>query len=279
MAPPLFCFLPCFVTNEVERTQKNIAVGVVGGLVLRRLVRPIYMTACPESESKYLVPSELEEYRVVVEGEEKPLALLALLAYEKPEKSLIFASSVEAAHRVYHLLASCPDSPAPPVRLTGSLSKRERAESLRRFKDGRAACMVASDAATRGMDVPDVTMVVSYDVPSYPKTYVHRVGRTARAGRKGRAFTVLRPTDVRHFKDMLAKADHPGSVREYRLSEQAHLAPMRPKCNEALRVVSSLLGDEQQQRLQGGNARLQTASERLAAEQAAANWSRRVEAA
>lgn len=68
--------------------------------------------------------------------------------------------------------------------------------------------LVASDAATRGLDVEGVTAVVNYDAPVYTKTYVHRAGRTARAGRAGEVYTMLRKEDVKHFKEMLRKADN-----------------------------------------------------------------------
>ena len=67
---------------------------------------------------------------------------------------------------------------------------------LAEFTEGRAQVLVASDAMTRGMDVEGVANVINYDVPVYAKTYVHRVGRTARAGQAGRAFTLLVKKEV-----------------------------------------------------------------------------------
>lgn len=68
--------------------------------------------------------------------------------------------------------------------------------ALQAFRSGQVQVLVASDAMTRGMDVADVALVVNYDAPVYPKTYVHRVGRTARAGKEGKAFTMLRKEEV-----------------------------------------------------------------------------------
>ncbi|CAI5991001.1 unnamed protein product [Closterium sp. NIES-65] len=76
---------------------------------------------------------------------------------------------------------------------------------LDRFRRGQVQVLVASDAMTRGMDVEGVFNVVSYDAPVYPKTFVHRAGRTARAGRPGHCYTILRKQEVRHFKAVLGK--------------------------------------------------------------------------
>lgn len=69
-------------------------------------------------------------------------------------------------------------------------------KALADFTDGKVHVIVASDAMTRGMDVEGVANVINYDVPVYAKTYVHRVGRTARAGQAGRAFTLLVKKEV-----------------------------------------------------------------------------------
>ncbi len=86
-----------------------------------------------------------------------------------------------------------------------------------------------------------VEAVISYDTPVYLKTYVHRVGRTARAGRAGQAFTLLRPQEVRHFKAMLTKADS-APVRVRTLAPEA-LASFAPECARALaRVAEACAG-------------------------------------
>lgn len=72
------------------------------------------------------------------------------------------------------------------------LSASQRAANLRAFSAGQAQVLVCSDAMTRGMDVPEVANVINYDAPVYVKTYVHRAGRTARAGRNGQVVTLLR---------------------------------------------------------------------------------------
>ena len=99
------------------------------------------------------------------------------------------AGNAEAAFychcRLYVLLSGVPDLASRAVEFSSLNSALERSEALRAFTNGEASLLVASDAMTRGMDVPSVAAVVNYDAPVYPKTYVHRAGRTARAGRAG----------------------------------------------------------------------------------------------
>jgi ATP-dependent RNA helicase DDX51/DBP6 len=84
-----------------------------------------------------------------------------------------------------------------------------------------------------------VDAVVSYDTPVYLKTYVHRVGRTARAGRAGQAFTLLRPQEVRHFKAMLSKADTQ-PVLAHTVSPQ-EMEAVAPACAQALAHAEAAL--------------------------------------
>ena len=139
-------------------------------------------------------------------------------------------------------------------------SHTERSRALESFRRREATVLVASDAATRGLDVevrifgcteahspgPErnhglqgVDAVVSYDTPVYLKTYVHRVGRTARAGRAGEAFTLLQPPEVHHFKAMLSKADT-SPVAALKVT-QAELAAVAPACSQALARVEAAI--------------------------------------
>ncbi|KAF5837997.1 P-loop containing nucleoside triphosphate hydrolase protein [Dunaliella salina] len=130
------------------------------------------------------------------------------------------------------------------VEFSSHLNSSQRASALEQLCTGRAKVLVASDAMTRGMDVDNVQNIVNYDAPVYAKTYVHRAGRTARAGRSGRVFTLLRDEDVRHFKQMLRKADNT-YVRNFKLAPGA-ADSFKPALEAALKQVQDLLEAEAQ---------------------------------
>merc|ERR1719242_213300 len=80
--------------------------------------------------------------------------------------------------------------------LHSMMAQKERSLSLAKFRSSQVRILVATDVASRGLDIPDVQMVLNHNVPHVTKDYVHRVGRTARAGRRGMAITFVTPNDV-----------------------------------------------------------------------------------
>ena len=168
------------------------------------LYNPIlYATA----STKYAaVPDGLSENYTVCTAGEKPLVLINFLHKLQFERMLCFASSVSNTHRLYHLIKAFGG--VGVAEFSSGLTGGQRRAILDRFRRGDEdlRVLVASDAMARGMDVDDVSHVVSYDVPAHAKTHVHRVGRTARAGKAGWACTILREEEVRFFKGMMKEA-------------------------------------------------------------------------
>ena len=82
--------------------------------------------------------------------------------------------------------------------LHSKLRQRDRTDNLGRFRASAARILVATDVASRGLDIPEVSMVVNYDVPGDPEDYVHRIGRTGRAGKTGQAITLFTEHDKAH---------------------------------------------------------------------------------
>ena len=90
------------------------------------------------------------------------------------------------------------------VNINGSLSQQQRLNSLNRFKSNDRNILIATDVASRGLDIPSVDVVINFDIPGNSKDYVHRVDRTARAGRTGRALTLVTQYDVEIFQKIEA---------------------------------------------------------------------------
>ncbi|THU52128.1 hypothetical protein C4D60_Mb10t00740 [Musa balbisiana] len=138
----------------------------------------------------------------------KPLYLVALLQTLGAEKSIVFTSSVESTHRLSTLLKFFGELPFKISEYSRRQCQPVRSKKLKAFREGKTQVLIATDAMTRGMDVEGIRNVVNYDMPAFVKTYIHRAGRTARAGQSGRCFTLMRKDEVKRFNKLLEKADN-----------------------------------------------------------------------
>jgi len=136
----------------------------------------------------------VEQTAYPVAQESKTALLLELLEKEREpfERVLVFTRTRRGAERLSHILRAREHS---VNRIHADRSQPQREEALREFRDGRARVLVATDIAARGLDVDAVSHVINYDVPAAPEDYVHRVGRTGRAGNQGQAITIVAPVD------------------------------------------------------------------------------------
>ncbi|CEP03414.1 RNA helicase [Plasmodiophora brassicae] len=152
------------------------------------------------SKSEFSTCSNLTQQYVFFPQILKPCVLVKLLEEKSSvpnHLSIVFVSTCKTAEILSEMLTlmelSC-------VGLHSNLSQRRRLASLGKFRSGRANIMIATDVASRGLDIQHVQLVVNYDLPRNPADYVHRVGRTARAGQSGTAISVLTQYDIQLFK-------------------------------------------------------------------------------
>lgn len=208
-------------------------------------------------KASYSLPDSLQESIVECTAEQKPLVLLAflleqgLLDAQKEQEGIvvIFTSSIDSTHRLARLLqllyASAGYGPTTCVaEFSSALTQKQRAKLMKQCNSpssasSRIRVIVCSDGMSRGMDISSVTAVINYDVPSFAKTYVHRCGRTARAGRDGRAITIMKGGQVAKFTKMRDLIDRPGNVVSAGIKK--HLVqsavPIYKKCVRTLRNV------------------------------------------
>jgi ATP-dependent RNA helicase RhlE len=144
-------------------------------------------------------PARLAHTVYPVSPPHKTALLMALLARPAMSGVLVFARTKHRADRLTHTLngagfrVSC---------LHGDRTQHQRLEALEGFRRGRHQILVATDLAARGLDVERISHVVNYDVPGCPEDYVHRVGRTARAGAEGEALTLMTPADTAQMRSI-----------------------------------------------------------------------------
>ena len=138
----------------------------------------------------------IEQTAYSVAQSHKTALLLDLLErehhQESLEKVLVFTRTRRGSERLSHILKARNHS---VNRIHADRSQPQREAALREFRDGRARVLVATDIAARGLDVDAVSHVINYDVPAAPEDYVHRIGRTGRAGNQGKAITIVSPVD------------------------------------------------------------------------------------
>ncbi len=126
--------------------------------------------------------ADIEYQQIVVRNDEREHAVINMLLLHSDSNTIVFCHTRES---VKHLTARLANRGFPVVALSGELTQAERTNALQAMRDGRARVCVATDVAARGIDLPNLDLVIHADVPSNPETLLHRSGRTGRAGRKG----------------------------------------------------------------------------------------------
>ncbi len=156
---------------------------------------PEQFTVTPEK----VTVEEVEQEIYHVGKSEKPGLLLGILRREPGGRYLIFCNTRAAVERLVALLNA---NDIATSAITGDIPQRKRMKVLSRFRDGTLPILVATDVASRGLHIEGVTHVINYDLPQDPEDYVHRIGRTARAGARGRAVTLACEEYVHSLADI-----------------------------------------------------------------------------
>jgi ATP-dependent RNA helicase RhlB len=156
---------------------------------------PEFIAVTPEDLAVEGIDQELYH----VGKDEKLSLLLGLLTREDWNRMLIF---VNTKIGVEWLAQKLKGNGWPARAITGDMPQRKRFRLMDDYKDGKIKILVATDVASRGIHVEDITHVVNYDLPQDPENYVHRIGRTARAGKSGRALSLACETYVLHLQPM-----------------------------------------------------------------------------
>ncbi|MFM6853353.1 MAG: DEAD/DEAH box helicase [Sphingopyxis sp.] len=134
-----------------------------------------------------------------VDQKEKPALLTIALKNAPIDRALVFTRTKHGADRVVRQLGACG---LPSVAIHGNKSQAQRTTALQAFRDGRVRILVATDIAARGIDVSGVSHVFNYELPNVPEQYVHRIGRTARAGAEGVAYSFCAGDEKAYLRDI-----------------------------------------------------------------------------
>jgi superfamily II DNA/RNA helicase len=140
------------------------------------------------------VNANIEHLDGVCEQRDKPEVLRKLLHALAPERAMVFVHRNETADRVAAQLAH---HRIPVANLHAASDKRDRKRAMDDFRSGVVTVLIASDVGARGLDIAGINAVFNLDVPTQSQAYLHRVGRTARAGARGQAITLMTDAEVR----------------------------------------------------------------------------------
>lgn len=231
-----------FSATLTDNPKKLSLIGIRNPLIIRAGLSDIHHNKDGNEndddnhgESGFILPPSLSESMKVCDAQSRPSILLAILVEAfgipsltghnneesinqtkyshvvctgKGDICLIFSSSVDTTHRLAKLLHNFNNGtknmifPGRVAEMSRTLTSAQRDQLMKDTNNGEISILVSSDNMARGIDVSNIKLVINYDPPKYAKTYVHRVGRTARAGRSGHAITILKEGQVGTFKKL-----------------------------------------------------------------------------
>ena len=184
------------------------------------LHEPQYVMLSPKNSAN----EQIEQSFYVVDEHERDDALLRLYDALLPERSIIFCRTKKEVDRLAYFLTSQGHEARG---LHGDMEQKNREAVIRSFRDGQLEALVATDVASRGLDIQDVSHVFNYHLPFDTESYVHRIGRTGRAGKSGMAISIVTPHEYRSLRrisektgsNLLAKTvPHSAEIRDRKLA-------------------------------------------------------------
>ena len=165
----------------------------ISTLAGQMLKDPVHVAVSPVATTV----ERVEQKVIFVEASRKRQLLAEILRSSKMTRTLVFTRTKHGADRVTQHLEAMGQ---PAAAIHGDKSQPQRERALQMFKQGRIGVLVATDIAARGIDVDGVTHVVNFDLPNVPEAYVHRIGRTARAGHTGVAISFCDSSERAHLR-------------------------------------------------------------------------------
>lgn len=189
--PDLRTLIKVLPSSEQRQTMLFSATlnSYVKNLAWEYTRNPAEITIAAEN----ITVDEIAQELFHVSSDDKMKLLLGIISREKPESLIVFCNTKKSCEIVAKRLRM---NGFESEFIIGDLPQKKRLTIMDKFKAGAIKCLVATDVAARGIDVNDLAMVINYDLPNEAENYVHRIGRTARAGKSGKAFTFCSEQDV-----------------------------------------------------------------------------------
>ncbi|KAJ5077825.1 hypothetical protein M0811_05515 [Anaeramoeba ignava] len=191
------------MTSSVEKLQRA------------SLINPVKVEVC----EKYSTVDTLIQQYVFIPNKYRETYIVYILNELVGNSIIIFSTKCQSVQKIALILRNLGFKAVP---LHGKMTQTKRLASLNKFVSGNADILIATDVASRGLDIPNVDIVINFDIPVTVKTYIHRVGRTARAGKSGRAINIVTQYDVEFFQKVESGLGF--KMKEYTLQENLVLS-------------------------------------------------------
>ncbi|MDR0407651.1 MAG: DEAD/DEAH box helicase [Campylobacteraceae bacterium] len=170
----------------------------IKALAKKILNNPAFVSVTPQNAT---TNTDIEQHYYIIEEHERDDAIIRLLDATDPKKAIIFCRTKKEVDRLSTRLVAAGYASKG---LHGDMEQPQREEVIKSFRNGAIDTLIATDVAARGLNVKEISHVFNYHIPFDPESYVHRIGRTARAGQKGTAITLVTPMEY-HSMQKIAK--------------------------------------------------------------------------
>ena len=214
------------IVKQAPRQRQTILLSATMPKQIRSLAtdlldNPTDVAVAPQAKPV----DKINQQVMLVEKPQKRPHIVTLV--ENQFRTIIFTRTKHGADQLVKYLSK-QNIAASAIHGNKSQSQRQRA--LQAFRKGDEHILIATDIAARGIDIPDISLVVNYDVPTTPEAYVHRIGRTARAGREGKAVTLCSPEEANLLRDIekLIKRQLPAENMAHAADNEGGYNPMSP---------------------------------------------------
>ncbi|MEM6334627.1 MAG: DEAD/DEAH box helicase [Planctomycetota bacterium] len=252
------------ILGHIHRDHQTVFVSATMDEPIERLARRFMKDDAQKLSTVEgsLTVEMVDQKYLTVEPWDKRALLLHLLKHEEPDTTVVFCKTKATVHKITKYLR---DKGVDVREIHGDLHQKKRNKVMQSMRDGHLSVLIASDLAARGLDVEHITHVINYDLPEDPEIYVHRIGRTARAGRRGIAWSFVTPeqgqmlTNVEKMSGALIEPMEypdfkpgpvPSDIREER--DKADKRANKPKAQPGPPKVEDLEDEELKKMFPGG---------------------------
>ncbi len=206
------------IISQTPKEKQTLLFSATISQQVHEIVRHYMKNPEKIKTQAYVEESKMAQFFYSVGSRDKFSLLVHILKHEEPKLTLIFCAT---RNRVDVVGKNLYKQGIQSLRLHGGLSQNKRKQSIDAFHRGEVGILVASDVAARGLDIKNVSHVINYDSPKTSKEYIHRIGRTARAGSEGKVISLIAEQDHDNFRSVLS--DRSIVVEQLKLPEFARV--------------------------------------------------------